>query len=82
MDKFERMKTFLKATLPIVDDPDLDTVIAASLVLAKYYGKLADKEDVTNDQFQGACALVVAGFNGNTISHLEECIEGFKEEVF
>ena len=57
-------------------------MIAASLVLAKYYGELAEKEDVTDDQFQGACSLVVAAFDGNTISHLEDCIEGFKEEVF
>lgn len=82
MDKIERMKLFLKATLPIVDDPDLDVVIAASVALARYYGQLALKEDVTDKQFEGACALVVAAFDGDTIHHLEECIEGFKREVF
>lgn len=82
MDKIERMKLFLKATLPIVDDPDLDVVIAASVVMARYFGQLAEKEDVTDKQFQSACSLVVAAFDGDTIHHLEECIEGFKEEVF
>lgn len=82
MDKIERMKLFLKATLPIVDEPDLDIVIDASVVLAKYFGQLAMKKDVTDQQFQSACSLVVAAFDANTIHHLEECIEGFKEEVF
>lgn len=82
MDKIERMKLFLKAKLPIVDEPDLDVVIAAAVALAKYYGQLAMKEDVTDEQFQSACSLVVAAFDGDTIHHLEECIQGFKEEVF
>lgn len=82
MDKIERMKLFLKATLPIVEEPDLDMVIAASIALARYYQQLAMKEDVTDQQFQSACSLVVAAFDANRIQHLEECIKGFKEEVF
>lgn len=82
MDKMERLKLFLKATLPIVEEPDLDVVIAASVALARYYQQLAMKDDVTDQQFQSACSLVVAAFDKNSIHHLEECIEGFKEEVF
>lgn len=82
MDKMEKMKTFLKAVLPIVDGVDLDAVIGSSVVLAYYYGKLAEKNDVTTVEFKNACSLVVSSFNGNNIHYLEECIQDFKEEVF
>lgn len=82
MDKVDKLKTFLKATLPIVEEPDMDVVIGASLALAAYYVNLSKKEEVTDEQFLNACALIVAGFNGDTIHYLEECIEDFKEEVW
>ena len=82
MGNMERLKSFLKATLPIVEDPELEVVIDAAIVLAMYYGKLSKKDVVTDEQFQSACAMIVAGFDHDSIHHLEECIKEFKEEVF
>lgn len=82
MELIKKMKTFLKAVLPIADGVDLDAVLAASAILAKYYGKLAEKDDVTEEDFKIACSLIVSGFNGDSIQYLEECVKEFKEEVF
>lgn len=82
MDNMEKLRTFLKPVLPIVDDVDLDVVIVSSVVFAYYYGELAEKDDVTDDEFKFACSLIVTAFNGDTIHYLEECIQEFKEEVF
>ena len=82
MNNIEKLRTFLKAVLPIVDGVDLDAVIGSSTVFAHYYRKLAEKDDVTDDDFKIACSLIVIAFDGDTIQYLEECIQELKEKVF
>lgn len=77
----EQMLTYLKATLPLTKDPDIDTVINAALVLAIYYDHIIHRKDLSDDEIKNAIAMVVGAFDRETVHYLEETIEDFKEEV-
>lgn len=80
MKQFDRLRSILKATLPISQDLDLDMCISSALLLAKYYHDVLLSSEIDEDSKKNACSMMVAAFDKKTIHYLEEVIEEFKEE--
>lgn len=80
MKKFDRMRSLLKATLPISPDLDLDMCISSALLLAKYYHDVLLSSSFDEDSKKNACSMLVASFDKKTIHYLEETIKEFKEK--
>ena len=80
LEKEHELRTFLKATLPIVPDMDLDAVINSDLYLAHYISKALKSDDVTLSLKKGVAAMVVSIFDRDTVHYLEEVVEEFYDE--
>ena len=76
----DQIRKFLKATLPIIPDMDLDAVINADLYLAHYISEALKSDDVTISLKNGVAAMIVAMFDSDTIQYLEHVIEDFYNE--